>query len=298
MKKKCYNTSVNEFLILKLNNKAVFMKYLKYKNFQRVYHVFKKYTLPLRLIIKMKLDWIFFSNWKKELKKYKQFIIFDAVFSESITKYIKSKNKDSKIIYYYWNVIGNDNNMPLFDKNIDEIWTFDKDDSIKYNLKWNPQFYTNKIELKDGNIRSDLVFLGRNKGREEEINKVDKLFKNYNLETNLIIINKETDLISYDDYLKYVSESKAILDILAKGQNGLTLRCMESLFLEKKLITNNSDIKNYNFYNKNNIFILGEDDPDKLVSFLNSDYVKIENKIRYYYDYEEWLRRMMDERFN
>ena len=66
---------------------------------------------------------------------------------------------------------------------------------------------------------------------------------------------------------------------------------MEALFLEKKLITNNKDIKNYDFYNPSNIFILGENNIEDIKEFINKPYEKVEQKIIDYYDFEQWLSR-------
>ena len=66
---------------------------------------------------------------------------------------------------------------------------------------------------------------------------------------------------------------------------------MEALFFEKKLITNNKDIKNYDFYNPSNIFILGENNIEDIKEFINKPYEKVEQKIIDYYDFEQWLSR-------
>ena len=78
--------------------------------------------------------------------------------------------------------------------------------------------------------------------------------------------------ISYEEYLEYISNSMTILEIIEAGQSGCTLRFMESLFLKKKLITNNKDIVNDLYYNNQNVFILGVDSLDNLVNFINSPY--------------------------
>lgn len=78
------------------------------------------------------------------------------------------------------------------------------------------------------------------------------------------------------------------------GTNGFTLRVLESLFFEKKLITNNINIINCEFYNKNNIFIINKDNLDDLNDFLKSEYKKIDKKIINYFDYESWLNRFFE----
>ena len=60
----------------------------------------------------------------------------------------------------------------------------------------------------------------------------------------------------------------------------------------KSLFCSNNNT--YIFYNKNNIFILGEDKISRLNEFLYSDYSKIPNKIIDYYCFENWLQRIIN----
>ena len=66
---------------------------------------------------------------------------------------------------------------------------------------------------------------------------------------------------------------------------------LEALFFKKKLITNNRDIVNLQFYNANNIFVLGIDKLENLKNFMDKPYENIEQKVIDYYDFNEWLKR-------
>ena len=99
--------------------------------------------------------------------------------------------------------------------------------------------------------------------------------------------------ISYENVLKLNNLSKAIVEINQSQQNGLTVRALEALFTEKKLITNNLDIINMDFYNKNNIFIIGHDSLNLLRKFIDSDYETIPKSIIDNKKKEKWLFRFM-----
>jgi len=280
-------------LILKVDNDDIVLRKLencdieKYyncnvKNF--IFRVFKKFNL--------KISSVFLGKWKKNIKDYKVVILFDNGYSKIVTRYIKKKNPDCKVILWFWNPIIEYSKNYLLDKNIDEIWSYDKDDVKKYNLKFSPQFFNKEIKCNNKKIEQDIIFLGQNKGRKSIIEKYEKLFNENNVNNNkIIIIESEKDFISYEDYLELVGKSKAILDIVMDNVKGLTLRCVEALFFGKKLITNNEDIKNYTFYNPNNIFILGKDDITKIKEFIDSPYTEINKDIVDYYDFEQWLKR-------
>ncbi len=281
---------IKKYLILRHDINYVFYPYLQKKEIHSFYPKFIN-RIFIKIFSKLNLNFLLFGNWKKFIKEVDFIIIFDTLYQSNIAKYIKKKNKNCRIIFYYWNTISVFNQFVLNDKNIDDIWTFDKKDAIKYHLKWNPQFYTLNIKLDPKELIYDVIFLGRDKNRKSMIENTKVLFNKMNIKTKLLVIKNEKDFLDYDDYLKLLNKSVGILDIVTPSQTGLTLRTMESLFLEKKLITNNKDIKNYSFYNKKNIFLLGEDQDETLLAFLKKPYEKVPQEIVEEYDYKNWLNR-------
>ena len=277
------------YIILK-NKKDIyfFNKISKKYNIEELY--FLNTDKPLfKLLKKVKISIL--GKWKNEINKYDKFIIFESLYNEKVAKKIKRTKKENKVIVYFWNYIDDNNKYILNDKNIDEFWTFDKNDAQKYNMKNNPQFYTKNVKILDEQNKYDVLFLGRPKTRKKDIVDLEKKLKEEGIQTNFKIIENEKDYVSYDEYLKMIAESKCILDYNQEGQVGLSLRPMEALFLERKLITNNTDIKNYDFYNHDNIFILGEDNINEIKEFINKPYKKIDQDIIDYYDFDQWLNR-------
>lgn len=282
------------YIILKNKKDIYFWKELLYRN----YNIDELYLLNSNsYIFKIlkKFHIFILGKWKKNIKKYNRFIIFESLYDKRISKEIKKKNAKCKIIIYFWNSIDEHNRKILQDTNVDEFWTFDKKDAIKYQLKYNPQFYTKAVKIENyENKTSDIAFLGRAKDRKDEITEIHNKMEKKGVITNFKIIEKEKEIISYDKYLEMLSETKCILDYNQNGQCGLTLRPMESLFLKKKLITNNKDIINYDFYRPNNIFILGVDNINRIKEFINSPYEEIDEEIIKYYDFESWLKRFFE----
>ncbi|NLT08223.1 MAG: hypothetical protein GXY08_01805, partial [Ruminococcus sp.] len=72
---------------------------------------------------------------------------------------------------------------------------------------------------------------------------------------------------------------------------GLTLRNMEAIFNGKKQITDNTAIRKYNFYSRDNVFILGEDDFSKIEEFVRTPSLGYDRKIVNYYTFDEWIKR-------
>ena len=288
-----YSDNMVKYIYLKSDDSNIFLKYIDNGKIKK-YYKYNYNCFFMRVIRKLRLDGkLVWGDWYKTIDKFDLVILGENYYSFNISRYIKKKNKHCRLIVYFWNCINDGYKEILEDKNIDEFWTFDKNDSNSYKMKYNPQFYTKNVKIEDKNTKKkyDIVFLGRAKGRKEQILNLENEFKRKGLNYNIRIVENEKDLVKYDDYLDWLSKSKSILDITCNNQVGLTLRCMESIFLEKKLITNNKEIKKYNFYNPKNIFILDEDNMDNIETFLNSPYEKVDQEIIEYYDFESWLKR-------
>ena len=267
-----------------------------FKDIYKEYNVYEMYGLrtdkKLHKILARKGIFIF-GKWKKVVKQCDEIIIFESLYNLRVAKHIKKYNPNCRVILFFWNtIVDKTRKKYLEDDNIDEFWTFDPKDAVKYNLNLNTQFYTKKIKLKE-DIRPeiDVLFLGRDKGRKDKLLELERNLQHNNINTRINIIEKSKDHVSYQKYLKDVEKSKVILEYVIEGQTGLTLRCMESLFFKKKLITNNREIEKYEFYNPNNIFVLGKDNLDDIKQFIDSEYIEIDPKIIEYYDIEKWLNR-------
>lgn len=68
---------------------------------------------------------------------------------------------------------------------------------------------------------------------------------------------------------------------------------MEALFYNKKLITNNTDIRRYDFYNPKNIFIFGEDSLEGIKEFVESPITEVPEQIRQRYDINTWIEHYL-----
>ena len=289
---------MKNILILREKKNDYFLGYIKNANIDSIYiNAYGRNKILTRLCAKFKVNsfGIFLGNWKRNIKKYDIIIIFDNKFEIGVSKYIKRKNPNCKIIFYFWNNINNFNKYALKDSNIDEFYTYSQADAKKYNIKYNSQFYTKDIKLKSDDLKYDITFLGRNKNRKSIILQIEQQLNKLGIKTNFTVIGEEKKCISYKEYLKKIEKSKAMLDIIEDTQYpALTLRVLESLFFEKKLVTNNEDIKNYAIYNPNNIFIVKENNITDIIKFLEKPYISLKPEIIDYYDFKNWIKRFID----
>lgn len=241
---------------------------------------------------------------KEKIDGYDVIIFFECVVKNKAIKIIRENNPNLRIIIYFRNQFSysKKRNLSLkFLKKYDcEFWSYNKKDCENLNFKYNSQFwninYYKKIEKKSS-ILYNFCFLGRVKGREKELIELEKFSKQSNKENFFYLVPKteynfdkniSDKYMSYVDYLNIAQKSLCIVDLVSSKNYGLTLRPLEAQFLKKKLITNYKDIEKYDFYDKNNIFILGKDSIQLLQNFLETAY--IENfKDLDKYNFDSWI---------
>jgi hypothetical protein len=190
--------------------------------------------------------------------------------------------------------------IPCFDK----VYSFEKEDCKKYNLN----FITNWIYVETPidtvvNFEYEIFNICTKDKRLPILFKISKVLKDLKIDSKFLVLDKQnpttkegieffTNKISLDEVSTLVYKSKTLLDINRKGQKGLTFRVFESLGLKKKLITTNSDIVNYDFYNPNNILLIDENNPIIPTSFFESNYVDVpENQIEKY-TLDGWIEQV------
>jgi len=154
---------------------------------------------------------------------------------------------------------------------------------------------------------TDAYYIGNFDNRILIIEKIVSLLVENNLKPEVLIkikSNKKTDVYSkdikfitefvpFEENQKRIKETKIILDIHKQVQNGLTFRVFEAIGLNKKLITTNKDIINYDFYNPNNIFIWDENIKEIPKDFLNKEYEKLPENIYRKYSLENWVKTIL-----
>lgn len=239
-----------------------------------------------------------YDDWKKGLSSIKTVIFFAPEKRTCVLKYVKKANKNIRIIYWYWNPAFR-SGLPSSDlSNKAELWSFDPDDCVRYNMRFNTTFFFDDILLPEKAIEFDAVFIGINKGRKDSLNKLESDLNKSGLRTYFHIVSDKNENsqkncreIPYEEYLELVSKAKAIVDVKPIGQSGLTLRPMESTFFKKKLITNDVSIMSQDFYHPQNIFIIGRDKKEHLKKFIDSPFKELDRLIVNNYDVSRWVER-------
>ncbi|HFR3278101.1 TPA: capsular biosynthesis protein CpsH, partial [Streptococcus suis] len=97
------------------------------------------------------------------------------------------------------------------------------------------------------------------------------------------------DHLSSKEIADIINETEVVLDIQHPKQSGLTMRTIEMIGMNKKIITTNPMIRQYDFYNPNNILIIDRFDVEIDLSFFESPYQELQTEIYEKYSLEQWI---------
>src|SRR5690606_27309560 len=95
--------------------------------------------------------------------------------------------------------------------------------------------------------------------------------------------------------LRYAFNSKILLDVPTAHHNGLSFRVFEAIGFGKKLITTNKEIKQYDFYHPNNIFVWDDHSQKMLGDFLDAPYLYLATHIKESYSFNNWIKALLRE---
>lgn len=245
---------------------------------------------------------IWYGDWKKRIKNIDVFIIHISGLNKNLPRYINRVNPKARVIAWYWNIVDN-NTLPSDIKGNCELWSFDPGDCSRYGMHFNHQYYFKSLVLPAQVPIWDVYFVGNDHGRSKAILSAWAEFSKPRFKSLFQVVSplskeipKEiiSPYLSYDTIRENISKSCAILELVKEGQTGATLRVMEAVFFQRKLITNNPHVKEEPFYNPQNIFILGERPYEELDSFLHSPLTPYSESVLNQYDVKQWLDNFIE----
>ena len=186
-------------------------------------------------------------------------------------------------------------------------WTSDRNDAEKYHMHlFEGGGYMPQWKVVKSSPNYDVFYIGKDKHRLAKLRQIEKEMNDYGVKTLFYITwergwQKKDDgihkpFLPYEDVLEYIGKSKAILHLLDGAQSGITLRIQESLIHKVKLITDDRNIVSYDFYNPNNIFILGIDHMDRLRSFLDTPYEDVESDFFRHAYFDQTIEEIIEPR--
>lgn len=227
------------------------------------------------------------------------------------------RNKCNNIIVYMWDSFENKPQAKKLIRHADLFYTFDPNDAKNNNIIFKPLFYTKayrEIPSKP-QLEYDISFIGTiHSSRYQYVKSIATvknkfiffycpslfvfLFKKYIAREIECIKLKDVSFksLSESEVLNVIKRSRCILDVVHPKQNGLTIRTIEALGANKKIITTNRNVVKYDFYNPSNILVLDDTVNDVAIAkFINQEYVHPDDEIYQSYYIENWVKDLLRE---
>lgn len=236
-------------------------------------------------------------------------------FSPSMIQKLKNLFPKAYFVLYFPDSVRNNPSarqiIPLFD----DCYTFDKEDTEQFGVKFLPLFYSDNMrEVANAKVNKkyDLFFVGT--VHSDRYNFIKKIINQYEakgltaftwfyfpsrvLYYKMLLENREVrkapksefkfKTIPADKLAELLSSSNVVLDIQHPKQTGLTMRTIETLGAKKKLLTTNKQIIEYDFYNPANVLVVDRKNPVIPDEFMITPYVEIPQEIYNKYYIDSW----------
>lgn len=273
--------------------------------------------LNQKKLIKRKIEQ-YYKNIESQIKNIKFDYIFllnvETVPLDFIEKIISS-NSGIKIFTYFWDSINNRKYSLEYFKYSHKFFSFDSQDKLlNENITFLPLFYNNdykNLKNSDKDYKYDMCFIGTlHSDRYEVVKRILSLTEGkqsyvyfYSTSKMLFLFQKlfdknfrnvkEEDIsfspLSKENTINIINKSKVVIDIEHIKQKGLTMRTLEMLGANKKMITTNKEIINYDFYNTDNIQIIDRNNINLDKSFFEIDFKSINSDIYDKYSITKWV---------
>jgi len=230
---------------------------------------------------------------------------------------VKECQPNCKTIYYTSDSFKNNPKGLEIAKLTDTAYTFDSEDAEKHNLRRLPLYFPDSYTQSRSKYVSrtyDFCFIGTvHSDRMKLVSKIVKQLKPqkpfvfFYIQSLIVLLirmirsgsllsgllnNVKFTPLSRDNMQEVLLNSKIVLDIHHPHQTGLTMRTIEALGAECKVITTNDKVRDYPFYNANNICVIDRRDPIVPPTFLETAYVPIDKAVYAKYSTSSWLQQL------
>lgn len=202
---------------------------------------------------------------------------------EEFLEFLHQKREKAKFIYIYTNIVsisGAERNrfVQKLPRYYDLICTYDHCDAEEYGYYYFPQLYYTENTSQKTNIANNktILYVGAAKNRLKYLISIYEKLTQLGFSCDFHIINvdpkdqKYADRIHYNEWLDYedvikrIKSSAAIIDVIQDNSKGFTLKLCEAVSFNKILITTNENTKRIPGYDERFIKIINSPDDVKV----------------------------------
>lgn len=246
------------------------------------------------------------------------FLIKGEVVPQFFIDELKKYNPEIVLLYYTFDSFLNNPNGIAILHNFDKKFTFDRKDSISYNLGFRPLFFSDDYKKIDSEKlpEIDLLFIGTAHSDRYIISEAISGWCENNYLKNVSFYYSPSRLsflffklfdssfkkfnysklsfksLKHSEIIELYSKTKVVLDINHPNQNGLTMRVFEALGAGKKIITTNEDVINYPFYDSDTIYIIDRNKIVLDIDFFRKPFKNIDSDLYFRMSIDGWVEEL------
>ena len=101
------------------------------------------------------------------------------------------------------------------------------------------------------------------------------------------------DAMPVEEITRVIDDSRVVLDVQHPRQTGLTMRTIEMIGMQKKIITTNPNVRDYDFFCENNVAVVDRNDVRIPEGFLETPYQALPKEIYEKYSLESWILEVL-----
>ena len=252
---------------------------------------------------------------------YEYILVFKCEYiTIELLKELRIRSKRGKLILYLWDSLKRINGIQEKLGIFDLVFSFDRTDTINNSkLIFHPLFFrfrdtTSNLVSKD--IIYDIYFLGLDHSdRFELLKNLNIKCRELGLKTYFVLYIgrfsfflrclRNPSFIRYRNYFTFntisanlnfelMLNSKCVVDLNHPDQSGLTMRTLEIIASGRKMITTNVDVKNYDFFNSENILIIDRNNPSVNIDFFDKCNVDLPEEVIERYSISSWIDKILN----
>ena len=228
------------------------------------------------------------------------------------------KNEGARKVLYLWDDVKRVENFNEIEGCFDDIFSFDQIDVREYGFQMLPLFFTDYHRYRGEEKKYRFGLMGML--HSERLSLFDQVARAHNLReedcfvyllgakfrhflTWFLPMRKRwtgrkyihVNGMPFKSCADILKQTKVALDVQFGSQNGLTLRTLEALAANTKLITTNQNVMQYDFYNPNNICVIKRDAPNVPEGFFEKEYELVSTDIVERYSLSNWVKIILKE---
>ena len=284
------------------------LKFVYRNSFHRIQNFFSK------LVLNKNQKKLFYNKTIKERLEliFKTQKDFDDVFilrPDLIKPHLPLiKRHGKRMIAYFWDSFARIPEGRGTIQYFDKFFSFEPKNVKDHNLSFLPNFYSPDLAInKNSEPQFDLSYVASSDDRLPALERILDSLNHLHLKTNINIVATETiankneksirwftDVLPRNETIRIMNDSRVLLDIAQPKQDGLSFRIFEAMALEKKIITTNKSVTNYDFFKPENIFVWQNESTIPSTEFFTKSYSPLPVEIVKKYSLESWIKKIFE----